>query len=63
MAHPVRLAEGAVYKHFPAFPALLSGNELVNRLPTLRKHALIIKSPENVVTYKECLGFIDFVWL
>ncbi len=63
MAHPVRLVEGAVYKQFPAFPALLSGNELVNRLPILRKHALIIESPENLVTYKETLRFIHFVWL
>lgn len=40
MAHPVRLAEEAVYKHLPAFPSLLSGNELVNRFPMLRKQIL-----------------------
>lgn len=34
VAHPVRLAERAVYKHLHAFPAPLYGNELVNRLPT-----------------------------
>lgn len=53
MAHPVRLAKRAVYKHLHTFPAPLYGNELVNRLPTLRKYPLVIKHHENAVTYIE----------
>jgi len=53
VAHPVRLAKRAIYKHLHTFPAPLYGNELVNRLPTLRKYPLVTKHPENGVTYIE----------
>lgn len=61
VAHPVRLAKRAVYKHLHTFPAPLYGNELVNRLPTLRKYPLVIKHPENASPYIEHI-YNFFFW-